>query len=231
MNKRLHGFTIAEMLISLLIISLVLSAAIPTITKKSASSDSIWQWSASSTSAYFGEAANQTAIIGDMYLTSMTPAILGSYLANIADFNDISDDYRKESRFYHAQYRTHKFAETAGELTQEKPFDKSCDDCKHNPYRNAQYDVYYYLLSIGVRDNAAYFIRNKRLNKSDRKSRTENNADDFYKSQEFYAESFNRTGDKSQKHERKQDYRDIRYRKIGQRTEIDTHYHYFAPSV
>lgn len=93
MNKRLHGFTIAEMLISLLIISLVLSAAIPTITKKSASSDSIWQWSASSTSAYFGEAANQTAIIGDMYLTSMTPAILGSYLANIADFNDISDDY------------------------------------------------------------------------------------------------------------------------------------------
>ena len=89
MIRRLHGFTIAEMLISLLIISLVLSAAIPTITKKSASSESIWQWSSSSTSAYFGESANQTAIIGDLYLTSMTPSILSSYIANITDLQDM----------------------------------------------------------------------------------------------------------------------------------------------
>ena len=91
MRRRLYGFTIAEMLISLLIISLVLSAALPTITKKSASSESIWQWSASSTSAYFGESANQTAIIGDLYLTSMTPSILASYIANITDLQDIED--------------------------------------------------------------------------------------------------------------------------------------------
>ena len=72
MNRRLHGFTIAEMLIALLIISLVLSAAIPTITKKTAGSESIWQWSRSGASAYFGESATQTAIIGDTYLTGMS---------------------------------------------------------------------------------------------------------------------------------------------------------------
>lgn len=91
MSRRLYGFTIAEMLISLLIISLVLSAAIPTITKKAASNESIWQWSASSTSAYFGESANQTAIIGDLYLTSMTPSILSSYIANITDLQDMDN--------------------------------------------------------------------------------------------------------------------------------------------
>lgn len=90
MSRRLHGFTIAEMLIALLIISLVLSAAIPTLTKKNAASDAIWQWSLSKTSAYFGEAASQTAIIGDTYLTAMSPALLNAYMANIPDLTDIA---------------------------------------------------------------------------------------------------------------------------------------------
>lgn len=88
MNRRLHGFTIAEMLIALLIISLVLSAAIPTITKKTAGSESIWQWSRSGASAYFGESATQTAIIGDTYLTGMSVDKLHSYLEHIEEFDD-----------------------------------------------------------------------------------------------------------------------------------------------
>jgi prepilin-type N-terminal cleavage/methylation domain-containing protein len=65
MNRKLKGFSLAELLISLLIISIVLSAAIPTLTKKSgANREFIWSWSTQNNNAYFGVGANQTAIIG-----------------------------------------------------------------------------------------------------------------------------------------------------------------------
>lgn len=66
MDKKLKGFSLAELLISLLIISLVLSAAIPTLTKKSgASREFIWRWSSDgNNNAYFGNGINQSAIIG-----------------------------------------------------------------------------------------------------------------------------------------------------------------------
>ena len=65
MNKKLKGFSLAELLISLLIISIVLSAAIPTLTKKSgANREFIWSWSTQNNSAYFGTGANQSAIVG-----------------------------------------------------------------------------------------------------------------------------------------------------------------------
>lgn len=65
MNRRLKGFSLAELLISLLIISIVLSAAIPTLTKKSAGSESIWRWANTNNSAYFGVGAVQSAILGN----------------------------------------------------------------------------------------------------------------------------------------------------------------------
>ncbi len=65
MNKKRKGFSIAELLIALLIISIVLAAAIPTITKKnSAAGEKIWRWAGTNNSAYFGVGANQSAIIG-----------------------------------------------------------------------------------------------------------------------------------------------------------------------
>ena len=65
MNKKLKGFSLAELLISLLIISIVLSAAIPTLTKKSgANREFIWSWANQNNSAYFGLGANQSAILG-----------------------------------------------------------------------------------------------------------------------------------------------------------------------
>ncbi len=65
MNKRLKGFSLAELLISLLVISIVLSAAIPTLTKRSgADREHIWRWTSQGNSAYFGVGSNQSAIIG-----------------------------------------------------------------------------------------------------------------------------------------------------------------------
>lgn len=65
MSKKLKGFSLAELLISLLVISIVLSAAIPTLTKKTAGSESIWRWANTNNSAYFGMGALQSAILGN----------------------------------------------------------------------------------------------------------------------------------------------------------------------
>ena len=65
MNKKLKGFSLAELLISLLIISIVLSAAIPTITRKAgADRENIWRWTNEGNNAYFGTGSNQSAILG-----------------------------------------------------------------------------------------------------------------------------------------------------------------------
>ncbi len=65
MKRKLRGFSLAELLISLLIISIALSAAIPTLTRRSsASREFIWRWSNENNSAYFGVGSNQSAIIG-----------------------------------------------------------------------------------------------------------------------------------------------------------------------
>ena len=78
MNRKLKGFSLAELLISLLIISIVLSAAIPTLTKKSSGSEQIWRWSTTPNSAYFGIGAQQTAIIGN---DALPEEIKGSFEA------------------------------------------------------------------------------------------------------------------------------------------------------
>ena len=65
MNKKKQGFSLAELLISLLIISIVLSAAIPTITKKSgASRENIWHWSDQNNSVYSALGDNQSVLVG-----------------------------------------------------------------------------------------------------------------------------------------------------------------------
>ena len=65
MSKKLKGFSLAELLISLLVISIVLSAAIPTITKRTSQDrEQIWKWSSDNNSAYFGLGSNQAVLIG-----------------------------------------------------------------------------------------------------------------------------------------------------------------------
>ena len=79
MNKKIKGFSLAELLISLLIISIVLSAAIPTITKKSgATRENIWNWSDHNNSIYAASGTNQSAILG----TNRVPSIKWSDILN-----------------------------------------------------------------------------------------------------------------------------------------------------
>ena len=88
MNKKLKGFSLAELLISLLIISIVLSAAIPTITRKAgADRETIWRWTNEGNNAYFGTGSNQSAILG---LSSTPKAEEG--IADIMQDATITDD-------------------------------------------------------------------------------------------------------------------------------------------
>ncbi len=101
-NKELRGFSLAELLISLLIISIVLSAAIPTITRKSAKSNEfIWRWTKTNNCAYFGVGANQTAIIGASEIpfknndkSAGTATTNADYLKNF--FPSIVSEYPKD---------------------------------------------------------------------------------------------------------------------------------------
>lgn len=86
MSKKFKGFSLAELLISLLVISIVLSAAIPTITKRTAQDrEQIWRWSTDNNSTYFGLGANQSVLIG-------TPTNPFNDDANTKTLEDIMDD-------------------------------------------------------------------------------------------------------------------------------------------
>lgn len=65
MSKKFKGFSLAELLISLLVISIVLSAAIPAITKKSAAQrELIWRWTNGNNIAFAAAGANQGILLG-----------------------------------------------------------------------------------------------------------------------------------------------------------------------
>lgn len=65
MKKKYKGFSLAELLISLLIISIVLSAAIPAVTKRAGQQrEYIWRWTEQNHVAYSAVGANQSVILG-----------------------------------------------------------------------------------------------------------------------------------------------------------------------
>ncbi len=80
-NKKLKAFSLAELLIALLIISIVIAAAMPTITRKSSVSEKIWRWSnTGNNSTYFGVGQNQSVLIG-----SDTQPTVSNYFPGIED--------------------------------------------------------------------------------------------------------------------------------------------------
>lgn len=93
MKKKFKGFSLAELLISLLIISIVLSAAIPTVTRKMSAdrAEQIWRWDeVGKNNAYFGVGTNQTALIGiSQYPIDSTSA--GFSLTNILKDTEATD--------------------------------------------------------------------------------------------------------------------------------------------
>lgn len=68
MNKRIEAFSLAEALITLTIISLILAAVIPVISKRQNTTDSMWRYITQGTGAnsniYYGLGSSQTAILG-----------------------------------------------------------------------------------------------------------------------------------------------------------------------
>ena len=64
-NKISAGFTLAEMMVVMLILTIVLAAFAPMMTKrKTVDLTSPWRYAANNSDAYFGLAAQQTALLG-----------------------------------------------------------------------------------------------------------------------------------------------------------------------
>ena len=90
LNKNFNAFSLAELLIALLIISIVLTAAIPVITKKSVSfRDNIWNWSDQNDNIFAASGTNQSAILGINRIPSVKwTDILDSEVYLSSDPND-----------------------------------------------------------------------------------------------------------------------------------------------
>lgn len=68
MKKRFKGFTLAEMMVVMLVLTVILAAAAPIMTKKrdvtASATDTPWKYADNNTDAYYGLQNNQTAMIG-----------------------------------------------------------------------------------------------------------------------------------------------------------------------
>ena len=99
MSRKLKGFSLAELLISLLVISIVLSAAIPTITKRTSQDrDQIWKWSTDNNSTYFGLGSQQSVLIGTPTVPTGDITVLMDE-DNKSDTNNYSELYIDQPRF------------------------------------------------------------------------------------------------------------------------------------
>ena len=105
-NKK--GFSLAELLISLLIISIVLAAAIPTITKRSgASREQIWRWTTSNNDIFFGVGSKQSAILGLSAMPSNVEYFYSGYttgnnegMSSDSDKLAIAQQYNADEKFF-----------------------------------------------------------------------------------------------------------------------------------
>ena len=63
-RSKKSAFSLAELMITLLILSIVLSAVMPAVTKRNAGQESVWRWLYDGSHAYFGTGPQQEALIG-----------------------------------------------------------------------------------------------------------------------------------------------------------------------
>ncbi len=63
-RSKKSAFSLAELMITLLILSIVLSAVMPAVTKRNAGQESVWRWLYDGSHAYFGTGSKQEALIG-----------------------------------------------------------------------------------------------------------------------------------------------------------------------
>ncbi len=95
LKKIRMGFSIAEALITLMIISMILAAVLPVVSKKRNTNDSVWQYVSNGTgansSAYFALGNSQSAILG---YSSLPDSSNKSKLVVVAPKEDFdNDDY------------------------------------------------------------------------------------------------------------------------------------------
>lgn len=78
-NTKIKGFSLAEVMIAMLVISIAMAAAIPTITKRNAGSDNIWRMGTKTVGSSVEEDANTLAFTGPniMIGTSRLPLLSG----------------------------------------------------------------------------------------------------------------------------------------------------------
>ncbi len=90
------GFSIAEALITLMIVSLILAAVLPVVSKKSKTNDAIWHYVTNGTGAnsdiYYGNSNSQTTILGN---TSAPDASRGSRLVIVTPEDNSGDTIRR----------------------------------------------------------------------------------------------------------------------------------------
>ena len=96
MYREEKGFSIAEALITLMIVSLILAAVLPVVSKKSKTSDAIWHYVVSGTGAnsdvYYGASNSQSAIIGN---TSAPDSSKGSRLVIVTPEDSSGDTIQR----------------------------------------------------------------------------------------------------------------------------------------
>lgn len=91
LNKllRCDGFTLAEMMVVLLVLSLTLAAFIPVITKQNKTSSSLWKFSSDQSSVYYGTGDTQGVSIGTSTFASSDNARLLLQTVSSGTQNDI----------------------------------------------------------------------------------------------------------------------------------------------
>ena len=88
-NTKIKGFSLAEVMIAMVVVSIALAAAMPTITKRNAGSDSIWRVGTQKTGGEVTEDSKTIAFSGPNILigTSRLPLLSNSYFAD-ENFDD-----------------------------------------------------------------------------------------------------------------------------------------------
>ena len=96
MYREEKGFSIAEALITLMIVSLILAAVLPVVSKKSKTSDTIWHYVSNGVGAnsdvYYGASNSQSAIIGN---TSAPDSSKGSRLVIVTPEDSSGDTIQR----------------------------------------------------------------------------------------------------------------------------------------
>lgn len=98
LKRTSSAFSIAEALITLMIVSLILAAVIPVVSKRQMTTDAMWKYAPNNSDIFYGLGASQTAIIGH---SSLPQASTGARLVLVTPLDNLNDTiHRSLISFY-----------------------------------------------------------------------------------------------------------------------------------